>query len=103
MFSGLSGDAMLGDYTFFARVDNPPAAAVWTLTATMNGEVVSFETGEFYGTSTISYADDSFTSYTDDESNYTARRKLSYYSSFSTYPESDRFTVTLGSYDPVGC
>eukprot|EP00904_Undaria_pinnatifida_P011685 jgi/Undpi1/7647/HiC_scaffold_23.g10120.m1 len=106
LFSGLSGDDMIGDYNVFARRDYAPSANDWTLTVTMNGEVVSIETGSFPGSSTTwSYDDDDFSS----SSSSSSRRQLftddytydSYY--YTSYPQSDTFVVTLGSYDPVGC
>lgn len=41
------GDAMLGDYTAFVRPFNTSTETEWTLTATINGEVVWIEEGYF--------------------------------------------------------
>lgn len=108
VFSGLSGDAMLGEYRFFARRGYAPTANNWTLTVTMGGAVLWVEEGVLEGIdSTMTDDDDSFT-YTSDDN---VRRRLftddysSTYTSYSsTYePQTETFTVTLDSYDPVGC
>ena len=100
LFSGLSGDAMLGEYRIFARSGYSLTTIEWTLTATINGVVLWVEEGVLVYDSDDSFTDDGtgsrrlFT--TDDDSSYT------FYS--STYlPQTDTFTVTLDSYDPVGC
>lgn len=41
------GDAVLGDYTAFVRPANTSFETEWTLTATVNGEVVWIEEGFF--------------------------------------------------------
>ena len=104
VFSGLSGDAMLGEYRVFARSDYSDEVVGWTLTATVNGVVEWVEEGELVYMSSSDYY------YTDDDGT-TARRLFSFTdddsfrTSYSdTYlPQSDTFTVTLDSYDPSGC
>ena len=101
LFSGLSGDAMLGEYRIFARSGYSLTTIEWTLTATINGVVLWVEEGVLVYDSDDSFSTDDGTGSrrlftTDDDSSYT------FYS--STYlPQTDTFTVTLDSYDPVGC
>lgn len=76
VFSGLSGDAMLGEYSVFVRRDTAPSATSWTLTATIDGAVVWVEEGVFEG----STSDTDF-----------------------LYPVSDVFTIALDSYNAAGC
>ena len=96
-----SGDAMLGEYRVFARREYAPSANEWTITATIGGAVVWVEDGVIDGIYTTMEDDDDGANsrrlFTDDYSS-------TYTSYSSTYnPQTDTFTVTLGSYDPVGC
>ena len=107
LFSGLSGDAMLGEYRIFGRSYDSDSPVAWTLTATVNGVVEWVEEGELY------YTSSSDTYHDADDSNYTIRRLFSFtdddyesdYTSYSNFylPQTDTFTVTLDSYDPAGC
>lgn len=111
LFSGLSGDTMLGEYRVVAKNFFCKEPVSWTLTATVNSLVEWVEEGELVYTSSDSaqYTDDDddgaasrrglFTSRTDDDYTYDYN---SYYSDDS-YPRTDTFTVTLDSYDPAGC
>lgn len=100
---------MLGEYKVFARRDYAPTANDWTLTVTAGGAVVWVEEGVIEGTSSTMTDDDD--NYTNDDGNGPSRRALftddysSTYTSYSsTYrPQTPTFTVTLDSYDPVGC
>lgn len=107
VFSGLSGDAMLGEYRVFARRDYAPSANGWTLTAYVAGEVVWVEEGLLEGSSTTMQDDDD-SSTTVEGAN--ARRLFTddYSSTYTSYsssyrPQTETFTLTLASYDPVGC
>ena len=92
---------MLGEYRIFARSGYSLTTIEWTLTATINGVVLWVEEGVLVYDSDDSFSTDDGTGSrrlftTDDDSSYT------FYS--STYlPQTDTFTVTLDSYDPVGC
>lgn len=97
LFSGLSGDAMLGEFRIFAR---SMGDAAWTITATVNGLVEWVEQGEFVRDASL---DDTFyvrrldgRTYFDDDF---SRDRYSE----SAEPQTETFTVTLDSYDPVGC
>lgn len=120
LFSGLSGDAMLGEYRIFARREYAQSAVAWKLTATIGGAVVWIEEGAFDGRVTTSqtYDDDDYEYNTYDDFNYEyntyvddgsigSRRLFNPYTftfySSSSEPQSDVFTVTLTSYDAVGC
>ena len=106
LFSGLSGDAMLGEYRMFARSNYGPESTEWKLTVTIDGVVLWAEEGVLVHEG----LDDDGDSYTDDDG---SRRLFitddddfpSTSTSYSdTYlPQTDTFTVTLESYDPVGC
>lgn len=54
LFSGLSGDVMLGEYRMFVRRDYAQSAVAWKLTATIGGAVVWVEEGAFDGRITTS-------------------------------------------------
>lgn len=120
LFSGLSGDAMLGEYRSFVRRSYAESAIAWTLSATIRGTVVWVEEGVFEGRSTSSrsyddddvtddgsiYDDDHYSTY-DDDGSLASRRLFNVYT-FTSYsssrdPQSDVFTVNLVSYDAVGC
>ena len=109
VFSGLSGDAMLGEYKFFARRDYAPTANDWTITVTAGGAVVFVEEGIMDGSSSTMTDDDD--TFTNNDGGGSVRRALftddysSTYTSYSsTYrPQTETFTVTLDTYDPVGC
>ena len=96
LFSGLSGDSMLGEYRTFAR--GYKESIHWTLTATVAGAVLWVEEGVLG-------------SYYDDDDTTSSRRLVtssSFYPSSTSYsstgyPESDTFTVNLDTYDPAGC
>lgn len=123
LFSGLEGDAMLGEYRIFARSGYTEFPNDWTITATVAGEVVWVEQGvlEFMYSSDSSYTatDSQYTDSDTDDGSRTSRRgrrrlmtsddfflrdsSTYYYSNDDYDPETDVFTVTLGSYDPVGC
>ena len=58
LFSGLSGDAMLGEYRIFARSGYSLTTIEWTLTATINGVVLWVEEGVLVYDSDDSFTDD---------------------------------------------
>lgn len=91
---------MLGDYKVFARRDYAPTANSWTLTASIAGAVVWVEEGVLDGSSTTMQDDDDTTGrrlFTNDD--------FDDYTSYTGYRETqtDVFTVTLDSYDALGC
>lgn len=113
LFSGLSGDTMLGEYRVVAKNLHSKEPVPWTLTATVNSLVEWVEEGELVYTpyDLAQYTDD------DDDDGAASRRGLfgsrahddytyddytSYYADDSR-ARTDTFTVTLDSYDPAGC
>lgn len=126
VYSGQSGDAMLGDYTAFVRPsstmvrDNERTLGsdtVWTLTARVNGEVLWIKEG-FYagGTSssnsfsyTFEYFSDDDIAALDNRGDTNSRRALgvTYFSDtgimFSSSLDSDHFAVALTEYIGVLC
>lgn len=128
MFSGLSGNSMLGEYRISAQALYSVEPVNWTLTVTVNGLVEWIEEGELVYMPQYSsdytydddydddydykdYADDEFDHYTDDDSTYYYDDDVSTYISSDSssrysstgYPKTDKFTVILDSYDPTGC
>ncbi|MEP0657627.1 MAG: hypothetical protein ABJC87_00015 [Roseobacter sp.] len=105
MFSGLSGNAVLGGYRIFARSVYAEDTIAWTLTATVNGVVEWVEEGEFVYMSLSDYSDTGDDRYTDRRLFGSTDDDTDGYTSYSrTYlPQSDTFIVTLNSYDPAGC
>lgn len=51
VFSGQTGDAMLGEYTFSVKPSYSPSGVTWTLTALVGDAVVWSETGSFESSS----------------------------------------------------
>lgn len=119
LFSGLSGDAMLGEYRIFVRRSYAESSVAWTLSATIGGAVEWVEEGVFDGRITTSHSsgddddyiiyddDDDYNTYDDDGGSISSRRLFNPYTitsySSSYDPQSDVFTVTLASYNAVGC
>lgn len=121
MYNGQTGDAMLGEYTVHVR-QQYSMAADWTVTATVDGEVVWTKHGSFTGdglhpTDDYSNGDDSL-SYTyahpndddypyDDDDTQGSLRRLSTFSDASSTlyqsRESEALTVTLLSYTGAVC
>lgn len=104
LFSGLSGDAMRGEYRTFARSGYYAGTTAWTLTATIDGVVVWVEEGVLsHDTDDSFHTDDDGASsrrlFTDDSTTTTTS---SYYNP-DYQPQTETFTVNLGSYDPAGC
>lgn len=102
MLSGLSGDAMLGEYSFLARHEYAPFANNWKPTLMMSGAVVWVEKGVFEGLDTTRgiyrrrmFTDDYSCSSSSSSSSYSAS------DSSSDYPQAQTFTVNLDSYHPV--
>lgn len=129
VFSGLSGDSMLGEYSVFVRPDWIPddEEVTWLLTASVDGAIVWEETGTFKDEFRSSDTSDSFTSSSDSASSPTSsddagsERRLyttsetddvflfddddfSFSDDYTSYSDtyfvqSDVFTVSLDSYD----
>ena len=95
---------MLGEYRIFAQVEYYGAqTTVWKLTVTVKGVVLWVEEGVLTHESDDSFTDNDstgsrrlFTTVTDYDTSFTS-------TSYDSYLKTDTFTVTLDSYDPVGC
>lgn len=109
VFSGLSGDAMLGDYRFFAVLSFDHPGINWALTVTMGGAAVVWAEEGVVESSSATLLNDGDTLAGDDSARRGLRRLTDDdYPSYRFLPTSDdpqteTFTVTLDSYDPVGC
>lgn len=94
VYNGLSEDAALGEYTIQVRLASSFIETAWTLTASINDDIVWVEEGGFA-------ASTSSLSTTDDDSR---RRRLSSFTfDDDINTASEVFTVTLDSYASGEC